>query len=154
MAIQIRYQNWPLGEWRFWRKWQIWQKWRIWHNWRKIARGLAISRMWQIFKRDAKSSSLESSLVNDILNFCGIFVFFSGTFFCFLRMADVEAAKISCHMLCLSYFSPVTLSANVGNRKVNKILVNIELEDKAILEQYYHTTNKVTITIDNLHFPD
>ena len=75
--------------------------------------------------------------------------FFAGTFF-----FDVEAAKISCHMLGLSYFSPVTFSANVGNRKVNKILVNIELEDKAILEQYYHTTNKVTITIDNLHFPD
>ena len=75
-------------------------------------------------------------------------------FFFFLRIADVEAAKISCHMLCLSYFPPVTFSGNVGNRKVNKILVNIELEDKAILEQYYHTTNKVTITIDNLHFPD
>ena len=49
-------------------------------------------------------------------------------------------------MVCLSYFSPVTFSVNVGNRKVNNILVNIELEDKAILEQYYHTTNKVTIT--------
>ena len=69
-------------------------------------------------------------------------------------MADVEAAKISCHMLCLSYFSPVSFSANVGNRKANKIIVNIELEDKTILEQYYHTTNKVTITIANLHFPD
>ena len=46
-------------------------------------------------------------------------------------------------MLCLSYFSPVTFSANVGNRKVNKILVNIELEDKAILEQYYHTTVEI-----------
>ena len=59
-------------------------------------------------------------------------------------------------MVRLSYFSPTTFSVNVGNRKVNKILVNIELEklDKAILEQYYHTTNKVTITIDNLHFPD
>ena len=69
-------------------------------------------------------------------------------------MADVEAAKISCHMLCLSYFFPVSFSANVGNRKANKIIVNIELEDKTILEQYYHTTNKVTITIANLHFPD
>ena len=57
-------------------------------------------------------------------------------------------------MVCLSYFSPITFSVNVRNGKVNKILVNIELEDKAILEQYYHTTNKVTITIDNLHFPD
>ena len=109
--------------------------------------------MWQIFKRDAKSGSLESSLVNDI-KFLRYFCFFREHFFVFLRMADVEAAKISCHLLCLSYFSPVTFSANVGNRKVNKILVNIELEDKAILEQYYHTTNKVTITIDNLHFPD
>ena len=69
-------------------------------------------------------------------------------------MADVEGAKISCHMVCLSYFSPVTFSVNVGNRKVNNILVNIELEGKAILEQYYHTTNKVTITTYNLHFPD
>ena len=33
---------------------KIWQQWRIWHKWRKIARGLAISRMWQIFKLDAK----------------------------------------------------------------------------------------------------
>ena len=59
-------------------------------------------------------------------------------------------------MVRLSYFSPATFSVNGGNRKVNKILVNIELEnlDKAILEQYYHITNKVTITIDNLHFPD
>ena len=43
-------------------------------------------------------------------------------------MADVEGAKISCHMVCLSYFSPVTFSVNVGNRKVNNILVNSELE--------------------------
>ena len=57
-------------------------------------------------------------------------------------------------MVRLLCFSPATFSVNVGNRKVNKILVNIELEYKAILEQYNHTTNKVTITIDNLHFPD
>ena len=92
MAIQIRCQNWPLGEWRFWRKWQIWQKWRIWHNWRKIARGLAISRMWQIFKRDAKSGFLESSLVNDILNFCGIF-FLREHFFCFFADGRCRSRK-------------------------------------------------------------
>ena len=87
MAIQIGCQNWPLGEWRFRRKrvailakmanlvemeknrqapreWRFWWKWEIWHNWRKIARGLAISRIWQIFKRDAKSGSCVSGNVS------------------------------------------------------------------------------------------
>jgi len=33
----------------------FWQKLQISHKQRKIARGLAISRMWQIFKLDPKS---------------------------------------------------------------------------------------------------
>ena len=58
---QIWFQKWSLGEWRFWRKWQIWPK-----KWRKITRGLAISRMWQIFKLDAKSGPLESGDFGDL----------------------------------------------------------------------------------------
>ena len=122
MAIQIRCQNWPLGEWRFWRKWQIWQKWRIWHNWRKIARGLAISRMWQIFKRDAKSGSLESSLVNDILNFCGIFVFFGNIFlfFCGWRMEKPQKFRATCYVFHI--FLQVPLVQMLGIEKLIKSL--------------------------------
>ena len=34
---------------------KIWQKFQTWRKQRKIARELAISRMWQIFKLEAKS---------------------------------------------------------------------------------------------------
>ena len=62
LAIWIGYQKWPLGDWRFWRNWRwlIMMAKNIPAPWRlailmKIARGLAISRMWQIFKLDAKN---------------------------------------------------------------------------------------------------
>ena len=34
-----------------------------------------------------------------------------------------------------------------------RILLNIELKDKAILVQYHHTTSKVTFTVHKLHLP-
>ena len=35
-----------------------------WHKWWKIARGLAISRMWQIFKLNAKSGPFSTKMAN------------------------------------------------------------------------------------------
>ena len=56
LAIQTGCQKWPHGEWRFWHKWRKITWPLVWHKQRKIARGLAISRMRQIFKLDAKFS--------------------------------------------------------------------------------------------------
>ena len=35
-----------------------------------------------------------------------------------------------------------------------QILLNIELKDKAIPEEYNHTTSKVSLTVHKLHLPE